>query len=277
MLVSCSSDCTAKVWYLDAATNHTQRNHGPFATPQLVGLPYCTVLHHPTYVYCCKLYPNASLARIAAAQQEPGTCTNACEDALLLVTGCADGLLYFWSLNADRDPLLAPDGAEPLLRQPGGLALQANGTAACVNALLWDVVAPSQLPDASRHHASGYTPDSQKEAALHASAAKRSLGGEVCSTTHSATHEHSAPDAVGNGRELPLQSSDQVGSAKQSRRHRNALFSGAAHCCKLLIFAKPDEADNAGAATGHTGCRMQAHATSHTSVGRRVLSTNQNS
>lgn len=226
VLVSCSSDCTAKVWYLDAAASHSQRNYGSFAAPQLC-LPYCTVLHHPTYAYCCKLHPNASFAPLATAQQQSGSEAKAhCEDALLLVTGCADGLLYFWGLNADMNPLLTPDGAEPLLRQPGRLTLQATGAPLCMNALLWDVSASSQPHAATVHHASGYALESQDEVALHASSHKSS-GGEPCTTTHGESHHSSSHEAAAHVPTPRSQHTHGSGSRKQAHQHRNVLFSGA--------------------------------------------------
>lgn len=236
VLVSCSSDCTAKVWYLDAATSHTQRNSCPFATPRLASLPYCTVLHHPTYAYCCKMHPNASLTQMAATRQnasERGTSTGS-EAAILLVTGCADGMLYFWSLNADMDPLLPPDGAEPLLRKRAGLTLHADSSAACLNALLWDVGAPAQLHGGMQQLKSTYTLEPEHETTLHASqsfsAQRQSLGGQACSTVGGARGEYSTRDADFTGGARSSRSGHRGGSAKGTLQHSNVLFSGALHC-----------------------------------------------
>jgi WD40 repeat protein len=214
LLVSCSGDCTAKVWYLDAACISTHCNQGPLSSPRLASVPYCTVLHHSSYVYCCRLHPHASLGQMAAAQAS-GTCTNIAEATLLLLTGCADGMLYFWSLTADMDPLLAPDGGEPLLQKRAGSVKDSSPVH--VNALLWDLDAPSQLHDNTHQQTRASTSGRgalQCCAAQHASLVGASAG-------------HDRETASGDGDAVSAACPPSRGACTQSAcQHRGVLFAG---------------------------------------------------
>jgi WD40 repeat protein len=213
VLVSCSSDCTSKVWYLDAATSFAQCSHVPFTAPRVASVPYCTVLYHPSFVYSCKLHPNASLEQLATAHRDSHPCAGAVSDsALLLVTGCADGMLHFWSLNADIDPHLPPDGAEPLLRKRAGNTLRADGSVACLNALLWDVHA-----DTSAHQftSSCIVEPGGVEGNLAVTATSRDGSARVAGTAGRATSSRSGNRNASSA------------LTEQQQQHSSLLFSGA--------------------------------------------------
>jgi WD domain, G-beta repeat len=123
VLASCSSDCTAKVWYLMAAADATAaRTRAPSAP----SVPFCTVLQHPTYTYSAQMCPFHGSV-LAGVQ--------------LLATSCADGRVYFWALTADVDQRAPPDGTEPRLRVAAG-----TGARAPAAALLWDSAPLGKLP-----------------------------------------------------------------------------------------------------------------------------------
>lgn len=135
VVVSCSSDCTAKAWYLEAACEHMAATRGrqqaPPAGASRAALPFCTVLHHPTFVYSCKVHPHTQLlAGGAAAAARCGV--------LIIATSCADGAVRFWGLRGDADPRADPDGTAPLLQLVVGVRQGPGAAPSGVNAVLWD-------------------------------------------------------------------------------------------------------------------------------------------
>eukprot|EP00892_Ulva_mutabilis_P004259 jgi/Ulvmu1/2204/UM013_0050.1 len=131
VIASCSSDCTAKVWYLDAAADHAASTRR-LASPTL---PFCTVLHHPSYVYSCQAHPSTQIPT-------PGLSASA--GMLLLVTGCADGMLRFWGIRGDTDAGAEPDGTSPLLQLVAGTRPGSAMLPAAVGAALWDAPAEQE-------------------------------------------------------------------------------------------------------------------------------------
>ena len=129
VLASCSSDGTAKAWYLDAARDHEAASRSRHAaTP--AGLPFCTVLHHPSFVYACQAHPHTWLSPRYAASPGGGM--------LVLATGCADGAVRFWGLRGDADAAAEPDGTSPLLQIAAGARLGPALPNAAVSAVLWN-------------------------------------------------------------------------------------------------------------------------------------------
>lgn len=228
VLVSCSSDCTAKVWYLDAASN-TQRNHSPFTTTQQANLPFCTVLHHSSYVYSCEMNPKSSLERTASSRHAE------CEKcgpggALLLVTGCADGMLYCWALNADMDPNLAPDGAEPLLRKPSRSHLQLDSKTVRVNALLWDEYSPAKLYGRIRKPNSNCGSDPSSP---HAAAELQHHVRSACVSERDSSQPFGLTDAASTQRTHSSRNpSRRASGSSSSQQSSSMLFSG-----KLYMLA----------------------------------------
>lgn len=133
VLASCSSDCTAKVWYLEAAADHVAATRGRRQPPPGVTLPFCTVLHHPSFVYSCQPHPRT---RLRAGGTRPDAAPPPAP--LVIATGCADGVVRLWGLRGDVDPAADPDGTAPLLQLAVGTRRGPGAAPSGVCAVLWD-------------------------------------------------------------------------------------------------------------------------------------------
>jgi len=144
-LVSCASDCTAKVWLLDAAQEaqrgslnagdvaHTLRPTTASSSPRrelvVASAPYCTVISHASFVYSCAFHPGAALR--AGNSTGSATAMGATPPPrlpfLLLATACCDGYLYLWNACAGYEAL-----AKVLV-----CTRTLEGWSSAVNAVVW--------------------------------------------------------------------------------------------------------------------------------------------
>ena len=111
-IVSCASDCTAKVWLLNAArAAQDERNSSGCdalslrtSTANLSSTlrgssPFCTVLNHPSYVYSCALreFNQTHISKQGGRNGKDADGSEECKTFLLVATSCCDGFVYLWN------------------------------------------------------------------------------------------------------------------------------------------------------------------------------------